>query len=114
MKKDQLYLLPTNFDDQGKKYYCPGCVEILGVLESYPKLKDQLEIHHVDFARPRPKLVSLLGEENQGCPVLILAQPPANPPADLKIQQANGHSFVADPREIGEYWAFAHGIGLPH
>lgn len=114
MKKDQLYLLPTDFDDHGKKYYCPGCVEILGVLESYPKLKDKLEIHYADFARPRPKLVELLGEANQGCPVLILAESPSNPPANLKIQKANGLSFVADAHEIGEYLSFAHGIGLPH
>lgn len=114
MKKDQLYLLPTDFEDDGKTYYCPGCVEVLGVLESYPRLKDTLEIHEVDFTRPRPKLVNLLGEENQGSPVLILAEVPTDAPSHLKIQSANGHSFVADAREIGEYWAFAHGIGLPH
>ncbi|HLS27111.1 MAG TPA: DUF3088 family protein [Opitutales bacterium] len=114
MTKDQLYLLPIDFEDQGKTYYCPGCVELLGVLESYPQLKEKVEIHYVDFPRPRPKLVEKIGEENQGAPVLILAKKPSNLPTHLKIEEANGFSFVADAREIGEYWAHAYGIGLPH
>lgn len=114
MQHDQLYLLKHNFQDQGKTYYCPGCAEMIGLLEFYPALKRSLEIHYVDFARPRPELVSLLGEANQGCPVLVLAAVPQNLPAHLKMKHANGHAFVADPREIGEYLAHVHGIGLPH
>ena len=72
MKPDQLYLIRRDFQDQGKTYYCPGCAEMIGLLEYYPELKKGIEIHEVDFARPRPMLVSLLGEANQGCPVLVL------------------------------------------
>lgn len=114
MKPDQLYLIRRDFQDQGKTYYCPGCAEMIGLLEYYPELKKGIEIHEVDFARPRPMLVSLLGEANQGCPVLVLGTVPQNLPAHLKVQYANGHAFVADPREIGEYLAHVHGIGLPH
>lgn len=114
MKKDQLYLLKPEFQDQGKTYYCPGCAELVGLLEYYPALKQSIEIHQVDFARPRPALVSLLGESNQGCPVLVLGEAPQNPPAHLKVQHANGHDFIADAREIGEYLAHVHGIGTPH
>lgn len=87
---------------------------MIGLLEFYPELKKSIEIHEVDFARPRPALVSLLGEANQGCPVLVLGTVPQNLPPHLKVQHANGHAFVADPREIGEYLAHVHGIGLPH
>lgn len=114
MNQDTLYLIRHDFLDNGKAYYCPGCAEVLGLLEFYPALKQRLEIRRVDFARPRPELVALLGEENQSCPVLVLAAEPVNPPAHLKIRHANGRAFVADAREIGEYLAHVHGIGLPH
>lgn len=113
MNQDRLYLIKSGFTEQGKTYYCPGCVEMIGLLETYPALKEKIEIHWVDFARPRPDLVALLGEENQGCPVLVLNADPSNPPAHLKIQHANGHAFVADPRPIGDFLAHVHGVGLP-
>jgi hypothetical protein len=114
MKRDQLYLLKPDFHDQGKTYYCPGCAEVIGLLEFYPALKQGIDIHYVDYPRPRPKLVSLLGEQNQSCPVLVLSTAPQNLPAHLKVQHANGHAFVADAREIGAYLAHVHGIGIPH
>lgn len=114
MNHDQLYLLKPDFHDQGKSYYCPSCAEAAGLLEFYPALKPGIEIHYADFARPRPELVLLLGEANQGCPVLVLATAPQNLPTHIKVQHANGHAFVADPREIGEYLAHIHGIGIPH
>ena len=74
MKK--LFLLKADFQDPekepGKRYFCPDCVMIEGLLSYYPRLNDELEVHYVNFARPRKALVDLLGEENQSCPVLIL------------------------------------------
>lgn len=112
--RDQLYVLKPDFHDQGKTYYCPFCAEAIGLLEFYPELKRRIDVHYVDFARPRPALVALLGEANQGCPVLVLASEPLNLPAELQVQHANGHAFVADPRPIGAYLSHVHGIGLPH
>lgn len=41
MKLDRLYLLKPNFMDNGKgPYFCPGCAEIIGLLEFYPTLSD--------------------------------------------------------------------------
>lgn len=114
MNRDQLYLIKPHFPDQGKTYYCPGCAEMIGLLEFYPALKANIEIHWVDFTRPRPELVALLSEENQSCPVLVLHTVPAILPAHLKVQHANGRAFVEGVREIGEYLAHVHGIGLPH
>ena len=74
MTKDQLYLLkPAFYDGDQGPFFCPGCVEVFGVLESHPPLKETVEIHFVDFARPRLELVPLLGEAHQSCPVLVLA-----------------------------------------
>lgn len=114
MQKDRLYLLKKDFQDQGKTYYCPGCVELVGLLEFYPELKRHIDVYYIDFPRPRPDLAPLLGEENQGSPVLVLANRPGDLPKHLKVQTANGHSFVADARAIGEYLAHVHHIGLPH
>ena len=96
MNHDQLYLLKPDFQDQGKTYYCPGCAEVIGILEFYPELKRSIDIHYVDFPRPRPELISLLGEANQGCPVLVLAAP-QNLPAHLKVQQL----LARDDQQIG-------------
>lgn len=74
MKK--LFLLKADFQDasraDGKKYFCPECSPIEGLLSYYPRLRNELEVHYVDFNRPRKGLIDLLGEKNQGCPVLVL------------------------------------------
>jgi hypothetical protein len=114
MIKDQLYLLKHDFLDDGKTYYCPGCAELIGLMEIYPVLKKHIEIHFTDFPRPRPALLNLLGEANQSCPVLVLVNEPKDAPASLAIQKSHGHAFVANAREIGEYFAYAYGIAIPH
>lgn len=114
MKQDQLFLLKPDFQEQGKTYYCPGCAETLGILEYYPALKKEIEIHYVDITRPRPAIIALIGEANQSCPVLILKDVPKDLPPQVKVQQANGHAFVAAAREIGTYLAHVHGFGIPY
>ena len=112
---DHLYLLKPDFLDNGKgPYFCPGCAEIVGLLEFYPALKQHLDVHYIGFPRPRPELSPLLGEENQSCPVLVLRTIPPNLPSHPKMRRANGHAFVDGTREIAEYLAHAHGIGIPH
>jgi hypothetical protein len=114
MENDRLYLLKPNFHDQGKVYFCPGCAEVLGFLEFYPTIKNCLGLHYVDFPRPRAELVSLLGEQNQSCPVLILGTSASNLKPGLKVRHANGKVFVEGGREITEYLAHVHGTGIPH
>lgn len=114
MNRDRLYLLKPGFREGGTNYFCPGCAEVVGLLEFYPVLKQHLELHYIDYPRPRPELAALLGDENQSCPVLVLGSLPPNLPAHLKVQHANGHSYVEDPRAIANYLAHLHGTGLPH
>lgn len=113
MKSDRLYLLKPQFMDHDKgPYFCPGCAEMVGLLEFYPELKALLEVRYLDFPRPRPELIELIGEENQSCPVLVLKEEPraAFPP----LRQAKGRWFVEGANEIARYLSQAHGIGLPH
>ena len=115
MKRDRLYLLKPHFMDKGQgPYFCPGCAQMVGLLEFYPKLKQHLELRYLDFPRPRPELVRFLGEENQGCPVLVLKDAPTGLPSSIPLQQAKGHWFVEGADEISRCLAHAHGIGIPH
>lgn len=115
MKRDRLYLLKPHFKDKGKgPYFCPGCAQMVGLLEFYPALKKHLEVRYLNFPRPRPELIDLLGEENQSCPVLVLKDAPASAPSSVALQQAKGHSFVEGADEIARYLAHAHDIGIPH
>lgn len=86
---------------------------MVGLFDLYPELKQHVEIHWVDFARPRPELVELIGTENQSCPVLVLAAPPVNLPSGLIIHSAHGRAFIEGPRDIAIYLAHTRGTGLP-
>lgn len=115
MKLDRLYLLKPQFMDQGKgPYFCPGCAQMVGLMEFYPALKRHLEVRWLDFPRPRPELMDLLGEENQGCPVLVLRDAPESSLAKPPLQQARSRWFVEGADEIAAYLARVHGIGIPH
>ena len=100
MKK--LFLLKADFQDanraDGKRYFCPDCVMIEGLLSYYPRLLNELEVKYVNFARPRPALVDLLGEENQSCPVLVLED----------------GTFINDTNEIIRHLTENHRIGYSH
>lgn len=115
MDRDRLYLLKPGFFDAGQgPYFCPHCAQVIGLLEFHPVLKANLDVRFLDFARPRLELVELLGEENQSCPVLVLAHPPAGSPAAPNLQTAKGRWFVEGANEIAQYLAHVHHTGLPH
>ena len=115
MNRDVLYLLKPGFmDGINGPYFCPGCAQMVGLLEFYPALKQHIEVRWLDFPRPRPELIELLGEENQSCPVLVLRDTPTGLPSSRPIQQAKGRWFVEGANEIATYLAHARGIGIPH
>lgn len=100
MKK--LFLLKPDFKDANRNpesiYFCPNCGLIEGILSYYPRLKEDIEVHHVDFPRPRPAIVELIGEENQSCPVLILED----------------GSFINETKDIIRYLVDTYHIAKPH
>ncbi|HLN72175.1 MAG: DUF3088 family protein [Methylococcaceae bacterium] len=100
MKK--LFLLKPDFKDVNRNpesiYFCPNCGLIEGILSYYPKLLEDIEVHHVDFPRPRPAIVELLGEENQSCPVLILED----------------GTFINETKDIIRYLVDTYHIAKPH
>jgi hypothetical protein len=111
--KDRLYLIKPNFIDEGKVYFCPGCAQVEGMLSYYPALREKIEIRYIEFPRPRPSLIAEIGEENQGCPKLILGG--AYPiPQDVSAGEAKGNRFISDPIAICTYLASAYEVGEPH
>lgn len=113
--KDLLFLLAPGFrDGEGAPYYCPHCTIFEGLLALYPALAADLEVRRVDYPRPRPEIVGLLGEEHQSCPVLILQREFPDDCSDLPWQKAEGRLFLNDPEAIGEYLSRTCGIPRPH
>ena len=113
--KDQLYLLKPGFMDQGAgPFFCPGCAMVEGMLSFYPILREKIEVHYIDFPRPRQELVSLIGADNQSAPRLILGDNNGVLPAGVNIASANGRKFVAGDIDICKYLAGVYGVGTPH
>lgn len=111
--KDRLYLLKPDFVDQGRVYFCPGCAQVEGMLSFYPDLRDKIEVRYIEFPRPRLSIVAEIGEENQGCPKLVL-EGKYNVPESIVVGEANGRRFISGPLEICSYLASAYGVGEPH
>ncbi|MFG1347820.1 DUF3088 domain-containing protein [Xanthobacter autotrophicus DSM 431] len=109
---DLLILIAPGFDDParpGRRFFCPDCNQVEGVLAANPGLADRIEVRRVPFPRPRDEVIGLLGEENQSLPVLILGD---SAPADAKVHA--GRAFVNDTRRILELIAERHGVPFPH
>lgn len=83
------------------------------MLVYYPKLKDEIDIKVIGFRRPRAELVALLGEEYQGCPVLVLSDRGRAEAAGLPVREANGMSFLDDDKAIGQYLSRVYGVSRP-
>ncbi len=113
MSKDKLFVLKPGFrDNDDGPFYCPGCAAVEGVLSYYPQLREELEINYVDFPRPRPTIVELIGEANQGAPVLILAEKPEKGAPGL--QEYEGKYFISEPVDIANYLANRFDVARPH
>ncbi|WP_158240763.1 DUF3088 family protein [Telmatospirillum siberiense] len=109
--KPQLFLLEPDFLKEGNgPYYCPESALLEGVLGYYPRLATEVDIRRIPFARPRRPVSDLIGEENQGCPVLVFAAEDA-PREGLSVYGA--YAFVSGPQAIATVLAATYGIGRP-
>jgi hypothetical protein len=112
--KDQLYLLRPGFVNAGLgPLYCSDSAPVEGVLSFFPQLRKLLDVHYIEFARPRRALVDALGEEHQAVPVLIVA-----PDRELKahapeVKMAHGRRFLNEEKQIRQYLAEQYGLPSP-
>ncbi len=115
MERDILFVLKEKFEDgPGQPYFCQQCAEITGVLSYFPELRHHLDVRFVEFPRPRKAIIELIGEANQGCPVLVLANKPDAEALKWVTGDLNGRYFVSGPGEIARYWAHTFNIARPH
>jgi hypothetical protein len=116
---DKLFLLKPDFkdnkiDNEGKSYFCPQCALIAGIIKYYPHLETMLEINYVDFKRPRPVIIDLIGEDNQSCPVLVIENHQEDN-VDLSYFNSYGNKlFINSTDLIAKYFSEKYGIGIPH
>lgn len=117
MARDQLFLLKPDFMDGARgPCYCPACATLEGLLSYYPGLRSSLEVHYVDFPRPRPAVVAAIGAGNQGLPALVIGPDAAADAAlaGLDLRTGEGRRFLLGPGDIGRYLARRYGTGEPH
>jgi hypothetical protein len=114
MAKPTLFLLKPGFhDDKGGPFFCPSCAAVEGFLKYAPEVERQLDVRRIDFPRPRKEIISLIGADNQGCPVLVLGKG-AEPSAEAKRSLETGRLFVSGSTEVCEYLGRTFGGVRPH
>ena len=112
MTRDTLFLLAPGFFDNDRREYCPECAEMWGLLSYYPAIKESVNIIYQPIAKPRADIVTLLGDKNQNCPTLVLAE--GSPSFDnCGIMQKSGHRFINNARDIGRYYSQRFGTAVP-
>lgn len=114
MSKDTIFLLQPGFEDPaqpGKRFFCPSCNQIEGVLASNPGLADKIEIVRLPFPRPRRPVIERVGEANQGLPVLVLG---AATDVPASAQDHAGTRFVPKTSDILAFLADRYGIPVAH
>ena len=114
MPKDQLYLLRPGFMNAGVgPLYCADSAPVEGVLSFFPKLRSLIDVHYIEFPRPRVALVEALGEEYQGVPVLILAARRVLREDMPEAKRAQGKRFFNDEKSIRQYLSLQYELPAP-
>lgn len=108
--KDRLYLLAAPFSDAGFEWYCNDCATMEGALLSNPHWNERVDVRRIAYPRPRAEVVALVGEEHQGCPLLVMSA--AGAPGDATI--VGEYAILQDVRAIGRALAHRHGGAGPH
>lgn len=114
MEKPILFMLnPWVEEGHEGPFYCPDCGVVEGFFSYSPEIRNKIEIVWVAYERPRQKVVDCLGQENQGCPVLVL-DGKANAPEGARKSLTTGKPFIDDPILICDYLGRCFGGIRPH
>ena len=114
MAKHKLFVLKPGFyhGDEGP-FYCPHSAAIEGILKYLPDLEEKVDVKRIDFQRPRVEVIELIGEENQGSPVLVLAEDSEIPPG-AGVYNKTGRGFIHGTMEIGNFLSKSFDVMRPH
>jgi Protein of unknown function (DUF3088) len=109
--KDQLYLLRPGFTNAGLgPLYCSDTAPVEGVLSFFPQLRELIDVHYLEFARPRPPPIKALGERYQSLPTLILAEGRELIDKELEPKRAGDTRFFCDEKSIRHYLSTQHNL----
>lgn len=114
MQRDVLFTIGAPFEDSkypGQKFFCRDCATLDGALALNPHWRECIDIRKVDYRKPRPDVIDVLGVENQSCPVLIFADPNAAPEGS---KQYEGRVFITEVKAILNYLGQTYGGVLQH
>jgi hypothetical protein len=114
MSKDILFLLNPNFyDGEDGPFFCPHSAAMEGLLKYAPEILEKVEVQRIEFKRPRPDIIALLGEENQNTPVLIITEEDEIP-TEAQVSATTGRAFIVGEIEISKFLHKKLGTIKPH
>ncbi|WP_291731999.1 DUF3088 family protein [Leisingera sp. F5] len=116
MAETILYLLKSDFIDAqhgDRLFYCPSCLKVEGLLSMFPKIRQELDVRYVDFARPRGDMSGFVGE-SQGCPHIVLPGGDDDHSAELSVAGAGIVRRIEKDEDIFAYLINRFGVSHPH
>jgi len=114
MAKHILFLLkPGFYDGDEGPFFCPHSASMEGLLKYAPEIEKAIDVRRIDFQRPRLEIVDLLGEENQGTPVLVIDENREAIP-DVQVSVKTGRAFIVGEIEISKFLHRDLGVIKPH
>jgi hypothetical protein len=132
--RDTLYVLRPGFSDKGEIWFCPYSAQVIGMLTYYPQIRATLDVIELDFGKPRYPVATMLGEDHQSLPVLVLGDDSPSQPIGpegkaphgraafagdgsakhVTVDKAGGRRYVSKTIEILRYLAATRGVPAPH
>ncbi|MFD2264652.1 DUF3088 family protein [Lacibacterium aquatile] len=104
-----LYLLKSDIIRNGEgPFFCGQCAMVEGFLGYYPQVRHALEIHYIEYPKPRPELIGL-GEENQNSPALLMSGEEAGGSG----KQVGDIWLLNEPKAIIAWLAAHFNVGRP-
>lgn len=109
--RDTLFVIRAPFEDEGAMWFCRDCALLEGALLANPHWANRIDVRRLPYPRPRREIISLLGEDKQDMPVLVLGESSVIPE---EVQRYDRRSYLTDPKAIARYLAAAYGGAGPH
>jgi hypothetical protein len=113
LTRDTLFIIKAPFEDPALDgtWFCVSCATMEGALLANPHWARAIDVKRCAFPRPRQEMIALIGEENQGMPVLVLAD---GSTAREGVKEFEGRYFLDEPKPITRYLAATYGGAGPH
>jgi hypothetical protein len=114
MGKHILFILkPGFYDGEEGPFFCPHSAALEGFIKYAPEIEEMVIVTRVEFQRPRKEIIDLIGEDNQGSPVLVLDDDSEIPP-EAQVSADTGRAFINDEIIISNFLSRTFDLMKPH